>query len=97
MRELGEESDTLHRAVGRAIADLGVDHLVVVGEGAAEICAGARSEPAWSGDCAVVSTVEEAVTAVETAANPSDVVLVKASNAAQLWRVAEALVGESAA
>jgi UDP-N-acetylmuramoyl-tripeptide--D-alanyl-D-alanine ligase len=96
MRELGEESDTLHRAIGRAIADLGVDHLVVVGEGAGEICAGARSVPAWAGSCAVVDSVDDAVAAVANVAAPPDVVLVKASNAARLWRVAEALVGESA-
>jgi UDP-N-acetylmuramoyl-tripeptide--D-alanyl-D-alanine ligase len=97
MRELGEDSDTLHRATGRVIADLGVDHLVVIGEDAREICVGASSSPDWAGSCTVVSTIEEATAAVEAAAGPEDVVLVKASNAVQLWRVAEALVGESAA
>jgi UDP-N-acetylmuramoyl-tripeptide--D-alanyl-D-alanine ligase len=92
MRELGVESDTLHHATGRAIADLGVDHLVVVGEDAREICTGACAAPSWAGSCAVVSTVEEAVAAVTSAASPEDVVLVKASNAVQLWRVAESLV-----
>ena len=91
MRELGEESDTLHRAIGHAIAHLGVDHLVVVGEGASGISTAVRSESAFSGSCAVVDTVEEAVAAVGAAA-ARDVVLVKASNAVQLWRVAEALV-----
>ncbi|HVS69429.1 MAG TPA: UDP-N-acetylmuramoyl-tripeptide--D-alanyl-D-alanine ligase [Mycobacteriales bacterium] len=96
MRELGASSDTLHHAIGQAVAELGVDHLVVVGESVGEICAGAKSVSGWAGSCMAVETVEEAVTAVGTAAAPEDVVLVKASNALQLWRVAESLVGEPA-
>lgn len=97
MRELGDDSDTLHEASGRDLANLGVDHLVVVGEEARAICDGACSVPGWAGSCAVVDSADAAVTAVETAAAPRDVVLVKASNALQLWRVAQALVGDSAA
>ncbi|HVT19862.1 MAG TPA: UDP-N-acetylmuramoyl-tripeptide--D-alanyl-D-alanine ligase [Mycobacteriales bacterium] len=93
MRELGEQSDTLHRATGRAVADLGVDHLVVVGAGAQDIAAGASSAPGWSGSCVLVGTADEAAATVASGAGPKDVVLVKASNAVQLWRVAEALVG----
>jgi UDP-N-acetylmuramoyl-tripeptide--D-alanyl-D-alanine ligase len=91
MRELGDDSDTLHRAIGRRIADLGVDHLVVIGEVAGEICAGAAAATRWAGTCTMVDTVEAAVGAVE-GAGPHDVVLVKASNSVRLWRVAEALV-----
>jgi UDP-N-acetylmuramoyl-tripeptide--D-alanyl-D-alanine ligase len=93
MRELGENSDTLHRAIGHAIADLGVDHLVVIGDGGVQICAGATAESGWAGSCAAVDTIDEAVTAVANGAAAQDVVLVKASNAVQLWRVAEALLG----
>jgi UDP-N-acetylmuramoyl-tripeptide--D-alanyl-D-alanine ligase len=96
MRELGGQSDTLHEATGRVVAELGVDHLVVVGEAAAPICAGACSVPGWLGSCAVVETVDEAVDAL-SAASPADVVLVKASNALGLWRVADQLLGEAAA
>ncbi len=97
MRELGEESDTLHEAAGRALATVGVDHLVVVGEGAASLATGARSVVGWAGSCTSFATAEEAAAAVEAATGPNDVVLVKASNALRLWRVADLLVGEDAA
>ncbi|MGN6472413.1 MAG: UDP-N-acetylmuramoyl-tripeptide--D-alanyl-D-alanine ligase [Mycobacteriales bacterium] len=97
MRELGDDSDTLHEATGRDLANLGVDHLVVVGEEARAICDGACSVSGWAGSCAVVGSIDDAVTAVGTAASPRDVILVKASNALQLWQVAEALVGGTAA
>jgi UDP-N-acetylmuramoyl-tripeptide--D-alanyl-D-alanine ligase len=79
------------------LATFGVDHLVVVGDGAAAFTDGARSVAGWSGSCTSIATAEEAATAVEAASGPNDVVLVKASNALRLWRVAELLVGEGAA
>ncbi|MGN6473733.1 MAG: UDP-N-acetylmuramoyl-tripeptide--D-alanyl-D-alanine ligase, partial [Mycobacteriales bacterium] len=97
MRELGADSDTLHEATGRVLAAAGVDHLVVVGDGAASLGAGARSAEGWSGSCTIFGTVEEAAAAVDAAAGPDDVVLVKASNALQLWRVADILIGADAA
>jgi UDP-N-acetylmuramoyl-tripeptide--D-alanyl-D-alanine ligase len=92
MRELGEDSPELHRATGRAAAQLGVDHLVVIGDVAAAIGEGARSIEGWAGDCTVVATRDEAAE-VAAAAGPEDVVLVKASNAARLWLAAEQIVG----
>jgi UDP-N-acetylmuramoyl-tripeptide--D-alanyl-D-alanine ligase len=92
MRELGGDSSALHQATGRTAAELGVDHLVVIGDVAAAIGEGARSVDGWSGDCTLVATSDEAAEAA-TAAAADDVVLVKASNAAQLWRAAERIVG----
>lgn len=97
MRELGAGSDTLHEGIGRELAAAGVDHLVVVGDEAAALGAGARSAADWSGSCTVFGTIEEAAAAVDAAAGPDDVVLVKASNALQLWRLADLLLGEDAA
>ena len=96
MRELGADSDTLHEAVGRVIGELGVDHLVVVGEGAAPFSTGARSVSGWSGAVTQVATVGDAATVVASAGE-KDVVLVKASNALRLWRVAELVVGTASA
>jgi UDP-N-acetylmuramoyl-tripeptide--D-alanyl-D-alanine ligase len=96
MRELGDSRDTLHEASGRTIGELGVDHLVVVGEAAAPLVAGARSVSGWSGTVAEVVTADEAATVVAAAAR-DDVVLVKASNALRLWQVADLVVGDPAA
>jgi UDP-N-acetylmuramoyl-tripeptide--D-alanyl-D-alanine ligase len=93
MRELGPEGPDLHAAVGRHLAEVGVDHLVVVGESAQAIASGAQSVNDWTGTVALTSTVEEATALVGATVGASDVVLVKASNAIALWRVAEALVG----
>jgi UDP-N-acetylmuramoyl-tripeptide--D-alanyl-D-alanine ligase len=95
MRELGDDSPTLHAAVGRHLGELGVDHLVVVGNGAVAIAEGARSVPGWTGGVVDVADSAAAALALQDAA-ADDTVLIKASNAYQLWRVAELLLGAAA-
>jgi UDP-N-acetylmuramoyl-tripeptide--D-alanyl-D-alanine ligase len=92
MRELGADSPELHAAVGRHAASLGIDHVVVVGERAHGIAAGARSVGGWTGTVEVASDVALASTLVDAAVSRHDVVLVKASNAVGLWRLAESLL-----
>jgi len=92
MRELGANSADLHAAVGRYAATLGIEHLVVVGDGAKGISSGARAVSEWAGTVDLVSDVERATALVEAAVSGSDVVLVKASNAVALWQVAESLM-----
>jgi UDP-N-acetylmuramoyl-tripeptide--D-alanyl-D-alanine ligase len=92
MRELGANSADLHAAVGRHAATLGIEHLVVVGDGAKGISSGAQAVSEWAGTVDVVSDVERASALVEAAVSGSDVVLVKASNAVALWQVAESLM-----
>jgi UDP-N-acetylmuramoyl-tripeptide--D-alanyl-D-alanine ligase len=96
MRELGEGAAGLHEAVGRHAASLGIDHLVVVGPGAQGIARGARAVTGWTGRVETAGSVETATALVETAVGRDDVVLVKASNAIGLWRVAELLVEPAA-
>jgi UDP-N-acetylmuramoyl-tripeptide--D-alanyl-D-alanine ligase len=91
MRELGPETDELHAAIGRHAAGLGVEHLVVVGDGAAAIARGARSVDGWVGTADLVPDRATATALVQAAVSGSDVVLVKASNALGLWHVAEDL------
>jgi UDP-N-acetylmuramoyl-tripeptide--D-alanyl-D-alanine ligase len=92
MRELGAHAADLHRDVGAHAASLRVDHLVVVGEGATAIADGARSGADWVGTVDVVPDADAAASLLEERVSPTDVVLVKASNALGLWRVAESLV-----
>jgi UDP-N-acetylmuramoyl-tripeptide--D-alanyl-D-alanine ligase len=92
MRELGADSPDLHAAVGRYAAESGVTRLVVVGDPAAPIAAGARSVTGWRGSVDQVADVDAAATLVSAAVSDADVVLVKASNSLTLWRVAEALL-----
>lgn len=95
MAELGAEGASAHRDLGARCAELGVDHLVVVGDRSdtdAEVgplAVGARA--------AGVPVVTEVADATEAAAlmtrlvRPGDVVLVKASRVVGLERVVAAL------
>lgn len=86
MLELGAESRRAHEQVGALAAELGVDHVVAVGDGAAPIADGAGT----IGE--VAADVETAIAMVSARLEPDTVVLVKASRGVRLERVAEALL-----
>jgi UDP-N-acetylmuramoyl-tripeptide--D-alanyl-D-alanine ligase len=94
MRELGADSDELHRAVGRLAARAGVDELLLVSAAADSIAAGAAEKSTWSGRARVVSDADAAVSVLRAELRPGDAVLVKASNSMRLWRIAEMLVSD---
>jgi UDP-N-acetylmuramoyl-tripeptide--D-alanyl-D-alanine ligase len=94
MTELGAQEEALHEQAGRQAARQGLAGLIVVGEAAAPMLAGAKAERSWRGELLQVPDAEAAVAAVGRLARPGDVVLVKASRAANLQRVALALTGE---
>jgi UDP-N-acetylmuramoyl-tripeptide--D-alanyl-D-alanine ligase len=96
MNELGDESPQWHELAGGLAARAGVAGLIVVGEDAAPMLSGAKAEPAWRGELIGVPDAGSAVTALGNLLAPGDVVLVKASRAAGLERVALALTGEAA-
>jgi UDP-N-acetylmuramoyl-tripeptide--D-alanyl-D-alanine ligase len=85
MAELGRDAPRFHREVGDHARALGVDALVAVG-GALAVEYGGE----------LVATREEAVARLTELLRPGDVVLVKASRAAGLEAVAEALAGVAA-
>ena len=92
MRELGGDSVAEHDAIGRLAVRLDVRRLVVVGEGARPMHLGAGMEGSWGDETAFVADPDGAVALLRAELAPGDVVLVKASRAAGLERVAEALL-----
>ena len=94
MTELGDAAGQLHEEIGATAARAGVALLIVVGEQAAPILAGAKAEPSWQGELLAVPDAAAAVRALTDRLRNGDVVLVKASHAIGLERVALALTGE---
>ena len=98
MFELGDVSVAEHEEIGRMAVSLGVDRVVAVGS-SDPVHALARGAVLESGDgsrAVVVPTVDAAVGVLVTELSPGDVVLVKASRAVGLERVATALLSQGA-
>ena len=99
MGELGPEAPAEHERLGRDVVRAGVDVLLVVGEDAAPLADGARAEQAAGAgpdrleDVVQVADRDEARRVLETVLAPGDVVLVKASRAYGLERLAADLLG----
>ncbi|MEY2493733.1 MAG: UDP-N-acetylmuramoyl-tripeptide--D-alanyl-D-alanine ligase [Verrucomicrobiota bacterium] len=88
MGELGEESESGHREVGEAAAELGVDELIAVGTTGAEIAHAARK--AGLKKTVAVDAPEEAAELLAQGARAGDLILVKGSRSARMERVLEA-------
>ena len=84
-----------HAEIGRLTRKLGVDRLVVVGEGARGIHAGAVADGARDGEDSVAVPDSEAAQALlRDALRPGDVVLFKSSRDAGLRWLGDAVAGE---
>ena len=84
-----------HRGVRRAASGSsgsGLAGLIAVGEEAAPLLAGARRVPSWPGEAVAVPDGAAALDLLANRLKPGDVVLVKASRAAQLEGVAAELL-----
>jgi UDP-N-acetylmuramoyl-tripeptide--D-alanyl-D-alanine ligase len=92
MAELGEHTAEAHDRIGRLAVRLGIGSLVVVGDEARAIHEAARLEGMFGGESHLVGDVDAAIGLLEDVVAPDAVVLVKASRAAGLERVVEALV-----
>lgn len=92
MRELGDAAVAEHDAIGRLAVRLDVSHLVVVGQAARPMHLAAQMEGSFGDESTFVADADEAVTLLREQVQPGDVVLVKASRAAGLERVAAALL-----
>jgi UDP-N-acetylmuramoyl-tripeptide--D-alanyl-D-alanine ligase len=98
MAELGDTSRASHEDIGEYAAragDSGLAGLIAVGEEAAPLLDGARRVRSWTGEAHAVPDGAAAFELLANRLKPSDVVLVKASRAAQLEGVASALLGEA--
>jgi len=94
MTELGDDADRLHEQIGAQAAAAGLVGLIVVGEEAAPMLAGARSVRGWQGELQHVPDAAAALRTLRARLRDGDVVLVKASHSIHLERVALALTGE---
>ena len=103
MAELGEDAITEHDRIGRLAVRLDVSRLVVVGTGRSmsamhggAVLEGAGGSWGASGERGAVSVPDgdAALALLRAEVQPGDVVLVKASNAAGLGALAEALAAE---
>ena len=94
MHELGASSDEAHRLIGRLVAQHGIEHLLVVGSSAREILNGAR-EMAMA-DAEIVLDSGAALDYLRARIEPGALILVKASRAEGLEKLALEIAGASA-
>lgn len=92
MLELGPGSRAAHESIGLQVVRLNVALTVVVGPGARAIADGALLEGSWGDEVAVVDDIDAAVELLEGELRAGDVVLVKSSYGAGLWRLGDRLL-----
>ncbi|GAB3693077.1 UDP-N-acetylmuramoyl-tripeptide--D-alanyl-D-alanine ligase [Saccharopolyspora sp. ID03-671] len=92
MTELGETEAEEHAEIGRLAMALGINHLLAVGDRTTDMYLAACREGSDRGDAILVPDADVATAVLDQRLGADDVVLVKASNTARLWRVAEALL-----
>ncbi|HXG47323.1 MAG TPA: UDP-N-acetylmuramoyl-tripeptide--D-alanyl-D-alanine ligase [Methylomirabilota bacterium] len=89
MAELGPHTGEAHREVGHQCARVGLDQLIAVGRWAGTTAQAARE--AGLADVLEFTSVEEAQAALSSWLRPGDTVLLKASRASALERLADAI------
>jgi UDP-N-acetylmuramoyl-tripeptide--D-alanyl-D-alanine ligase len=95
MRELGPDSEQMHRDIGVFATEQEVDELIVVGADAASIAAAAVGVNGWAGRARRVDDFRAAAELLVHEVDPKDIVLVKASNSERLWRTADLLIADA--
>ena len=96
MAELGDDAISEHDRIGRLAVRLDVSRLLVVGTGRSMSAMhhGAVMEGSWGSEATMVADADAALALLRAELEAGDVVLVKASNAAGLGALADALVAE---
>jgi UDP-N-acetylmuramoyl-tripeptide--D-alanyl-D-alanine ligase len=95
MGELGPDAATEHEVLGRRAAEFDLSRVIAVGEAARPVHDSAAAVTSWRGRASWVPDVESAVALLGEELRPGDVVLVKASRAASLERVALAIADDT--
>jgi UDP-N-acetylmuramoyl-tripeptide--D-alanyl-D-alanine ligase len=95
MAELGDEGPEEHDSLGRLAVRLDISQVIAVGEQARPIQHGAALEGSWDGESRWVPDAEAAIAMLRRELCAGDVVLVKASRAAGLERVALAIAEDA--
>ncbi|MBV9593510.1 MAG: UDP-N-acetylmuramoyl-tripeptide--D-alanyl-D-alanine ligase [Actinobacteria bacterium] len=91
MAELGDAAATEHAAIGRFVVEHAIDRVVAVGAQTQPLLDGATGAGARPGSISAVENTDAALSLLRSELRPGDVVLVKASRAASLERIAIAL------
>ena len=96
MAELGDDAISEHDRIGRLAVRLDVSRLIVVGTGRSMSAMhhGAVMEGSWGAEATMVADADAALAMLRAELQAGDVVLVKASNAAGLGVLADALVSQ---
>lgn len=91
MLELGEQSASLHRQVGQAAAEFGIEKLFLFGNFASEIAAGAEEGGLNESDVQEYDDIEAVQRAIEKEIKIGDVLLVKGSRGMRMERIVDYL------
>ncbi len=86
MRELGKQTEQFHRELGQQIAQAGIHRLIVTGEHALHVAAGARDAGMDAGRIGICSNSETEQLLLGLWLEPRDVVLLKGSRAERMER-----------
>ena len=92
MLELGPDAREAHDAIGRLCVRLNIGLTIVVGDGARAIRDGANHEGSWGDEVVLADDLAVATAFLESELRPGDVVLVKSSYGAGLWKLGDTLV-----
>lgn len=94
MLELGTNTENLHAACGRLVAELNLDYLVTIGETSRAMGLGALERGLAADRYQHFTAAEEAAVYLKQALVSHDVVLIKGSQGVRLERVVKALMAE---
>ncbi|MBW2302465.1 MAG: UDP-N-acetylmuramoyl-tripeptide--D-alanyl-D-alanine ligase [Deltaproteobacteria bacterium] len=91
MLELGDETPAAHREAGAVAAEVGIHHLLAIGDYAREVVQGALERGIAADRAEVVGSREEMASRIRTIVKDGDLVLLKGSRGMALERVVDLL------